>query len=148
MDGSTEFAGAPVIGETGGSPVRTAPVLPAASDAEDRGPAPREFPVMAGDSPRLAATAPSFESRAKAAAEKFESFFIAQMLRQMRSGANQFADEDSAARNPLNADMLSLADGLLADQLAGRHAFGVADAILRQLLPKADDRGLIERPPA
>ena len=95
-----------------------------------------------------AATDRSFESRARAAADKFEGFFIGQMLRQMRSGASAFADEGSAARDPLNADMLSLADGLLADSLAGRHAFGIADAILRQLLPTAKQGALIERSPA
>jgi Rod binding domain-containing protein len=31
--------------------------------------------------------------------------------------------------------MLDMADNLVADQLAGKRAFGVADAILRQLLP-------------
>ena len=31
--------------------------------------------------------------------------------------------------------MLDMADNMLADQMAGRRAFGVADAILRQLLP-------------
>jgi len=29
-----------------------------------------------------------------------------------------------------------MADNLVADQIAGRRAFGVADAILRQLLPQ------------
>jgi flagellar protein FlgJ len=31
--------------------------------------------------------------------------------------------------------MLDMADNLVADQMAGKRAFGVADAILRQLLP-------------
>jgi Rod binding domain-containing protein len=31
--------------------------------------------------------------------------------------------------------MLDMADNMVADQMAGRRAFGVADAILRQLLP-------------
>jgi flagellar protein FlgJ len=95
-----------------------------------------------------AATDRSFEARARAAADKFEGFFIGQMLRQMRSGASAFTDEGSAARDPLNADLLSLADGLLADSLAGRHAFGIADAILRQLLPTAEQGAFIERSPA
>jgi peptidoglycan hydrolase FlgJ len=33
--------------------------------------------------------------------------------------------------------MLEMADGLVADALSGQRAFGVADAILRQLLPPA-----------
>lgn len=76
-----------------------------------------------------------FRAKATAAAEKFESFFISQMLKQMRASTAQFADEGSVFKDPINADMLGLADGLLADRMSGQHAFGIADAILRQLLP-------------
>lgn len=69
------------------------------------------------------------------AATEFEGFFIGQMLHQMRSAASALADEASAARDPVNRDLHELADDLLARQLAGRRAFGIADAILRQLLP-------------
>ncbi len=80
-------------------------------------------------------TEAEFRAKATAAAEKFESFFISQMLKQMRAGTAQFADEGSVFKDPINADMLGLADGLLADRMSGQHAFGIADAILRQLLP-------------
>lgn len=76
-------------------------------------------------------------ARVVAAAEKFESFFIADMLKQMRSTTRQMADEDSAFQSHINQDMLEIADGKLADVLAGQRAFGVADAILAQLLPDA-----------
>jgi flagellar protein FlgJ len=33
--------------------------------------------------------------------------------------------------------MLDLADTMVADKMAGQRAFGIADAILRQLLPAA-----------
>lgn len=79
---------------------------------------------------------PAFRAKATEAAVKFESFFIGHMLHQMRSGTRVLADEDSALNNKVNQDMLDLADNLVADQLAGRRAFGVADAILRQLLPQ------------
>ncbi|KQQ36329.1 hypothetical protein ASF61_08025 [Duganella sp. Leaf126] len=77
----------------------------------------------------------SYRTKATQAAVKFESFFIGHMLHQMRSGVRVLADEDSAMNNKVNQDMLDLADNLVADQMAGRRAFGVADAILRQLLP-------------
>jgi len=77
------------------------------------------------------------QAQAKAAAEKFEGFFIAKMLEQMRESAREFAPAGSAERDPVGSDMVDLGDHLVADQLAGRHAFGIADAILRQLLPAA-----------
>ena len=83
------------------------------------------------------AEAAAFRSRATEAAEKFEGFFIAQMLKQMRSSSREFAADGSPFKDPVNADMLGMVDGLMADQMAGQHAFGIADAILRQLLPAA-----------
>lgn len=91
----------------------------------------------------IAAAAPEAETpeaaryRAKAteAAVKFESFFIGQMLQQMRSSTREMAGDDSIYKDSINQDMLDMADKLVADQMAGQRAFGVADAILRQLLP-------------
>jgi peptidoglycan hydrolase FlgJ len=79
------------------------------------------------------------EYRAKVheAAEKFEGFFIAQLLRQMRQSTREMAGEDSVYSGRVNQDMLDMADVALADSLAGQRAFGIADAILRQLLPPA-----------
>jgi flagellar protein FlgJ len=45
------------------------------------------------------------------------------------------ASEDSVFKDPVNGDMLDMADKLLAGQVAGQRAFGIADAILRQLVP-------------
>ena len=59
------------------------------------------------------------------------------MLHQMRSGTRELSAEDSVFKNKVNQDMLDMADNLVADQMAGRRAFGVADVILRQLLPAA-----------
>lgn len=89
------------------------------------------------DLPRGAGGEDAERARVVAAAEKFESFFIADMLKQMRSVTREMADEDSMFQNPINQDMLEIADGKLADVLAGQRAFGVADAILAQLLPDA-----------
>jgi flagellar protein FlgJ len=87
------------------------------------------------------AIAPAMDARyvAKAtrAAIQFEGFFISHMLHQMRSGTRELAGEDSIFKNPANNDLLDLADTMVADQMAGQRAFGIADAILRQLLPPA-----------
>jgi flagellar protein FlgJ len=88
-------------------------------------------PAQAGDS-----VDPAYRAKATEAAIKFESFFIGKMLHQMRDGTRAFAAEDSPSKSSINNDMLDMADNLVADQLAGQRAFGVADAILRQLLPQ------------
>jgi flagellar protein FlgJ len=95
------------------------------------------YVAPAATAPGVAAdpAAAAYRVKATEAAVKFESFFIGHMLHQMRSGVRLLADEDSAMNNKVNQDMLDMADNLVADQMAGRRAFGVADAILRQLLP-------------
>ncbi|USX23373.1 rod-binding protein [Oxalobacteraceae bacterium OTU3REALA1] len=80
---------------------------------------------------------PAYRAKVSEAAVKFESFFISHMLHQMRSGTRELSSEDSVFKNKVNQDMLDMADNLVADQMAGRRAFGVADVILRQLLPAA-----------
>ena len=89
-------------------------------------------------SPAAATSAdPRYAAKATEAAVKFEAFFISHMLRQMRSGTREMAGEDSVFKDPINSDMLEMADNLVADKMAGQRAFGIADAILRQLLPAA-----------
>lgn len=88
----------------------------------------------------LAATNPAdaaYRAKATEAAVKFESFFIGHMLHQMRTSGRALQADEEGKRDNTNDDMLDMADNLVADQLAGRRAFGVADAILRQLLPVA-----------
>ena len=80
---------------------------------------------------------PAYRAKATEAAVKFESFFIGHMLHQMRDGVRAMAADDSPSKDRINQDMLDMADNLVADQMAGKRAFGVADAILRQLLPPA-----------
>lgn len=80
---------------------------------------------------------PAYRAKATEAAVKFESFFIGHLLHQMRDGTRALAADDSPSKSSINNDMLDMADNLVADQLAGKRAFGVADAILRQLLPPA-----------
>ena len=79
----------------------------------------------------------AYRAKATAAAIKFESFFIGHMLHQMRDGTRAMRGEDGAHHDSINSDMLDMADNLVADKMAGQRAFGIADAILRQLLPPA-----------
>jgi flagellar protein FlgJ len=81
------------------------------------------------------ATDPAYVKKATKAAVDFESFFIQNMLHQMRESAKTLAPEDSPLKDPVNSDMLDMADNMLAGHMAGQRAFGVADAILKQLLP-------------
>ena len=75
-------------------------------------------------------------AKAVAAAEKFEGFFIAEMLRQMRRTSRETGG-DGMFSSRTHDDMLNMADDLMADALAKQHAFGIADLLLRQLLPAA-----------
>lgn len=95
-----------------GAPVAAAAVLPDSGDA-------------------------AYRAKATAAAVQFESFFISQMLHQMRAGISDIAAKDSPVKDQGNSDMIDLADNLVADKMAGQRAFGIADVILRQLLPAA-----------
>ncbi|MYN06389.1 rod-binding protein [Pseudoduganella aquatica] len=109
---------------------------------------PRQFSIGRSDQPALAPVANAaaaeadadpaaahYRAKATEAAVKFESFFIGDMLHRMRSSTEALKDEEH--KDSINRDMLDMADNLVADQMAGQRAFGVADAILRQLLPAA-----------
>jgi flagellar protein FlgJ len=91
-----------------------------------------ESAIQPADDP---AATPEYRAKVQKAAEKFEGFFIAQMLREMRESTRQMSDDDSVYNNRVNQDMLDMADVAMADSLSGQRAFGIADAILRQLLP-------------
>jgi flagellar protein FlgJ len=84
-----------------------------------------------------AAADAAYKTKATEAAVKFEGYFISQMLHQMRAGTSALASKDSAENDPTNSDMLDMVDNMVADKLASQRAFGVADMILRQLLPSA-----------
>ncbi|OHX14513.1 rod-binding protein [Chromobacterium sphagni] len=87
-----------------------------------------------GDAPVAPASA-EYRKKAEKAAEQFEAQFVREMFKQMRKTTREVAGEDSVFANSINGDMLDLADGALADQLARQRVFGVANAILAQLLP-------------
>jgi len=76
-------------------------------------------------------------ARVEQAAIKFEAFFVGQMLKQMRQGTQALAGADSPFKDRIHQDMLDIADTQVADTMARQRAFGIADVILRQLMPAA-----------
>jgi flagellar protein FlgJ len=98
-------------------------------------PLPGAASPVGAEGPVAAASDAGYRAQAQAAAEKFESFFIAEMMKQMRRSTRELSGDEGLFKDRVHDDMLGLADGLVADALSGQHAFGVADAILRQLLP-------------
>jgi len=80
---------------------------------------------------------PAYVAKVTKAAVDFESFFISNMLHQMRETTRDIAPDDSPLKDKVNQDMQDMADKQLAGNIASQRAFGVADAILRQLLPAA-----------
>ncbi|KUM01675.1 rod-binding protein [Chromobacterium subtsugae] len=98
-----------------------------------------------GDAPVAPASA-EYRKKAEKAAEQFEAQFVREMFKQMRKTTREVAGEDSVFANSINGDMMDLADGALADQLAHQRIFGVANAILAQLLPA--DGNIAIKPPA
>ncbi|MEJ8673307.1 rod-binding protein [Chromobacterium amazonense] len=83
----------------------------------------------------VAPASPEYRKKAEKAAEMFEAQFVREMFKQMRKTTREVAGEDSVFAKSVNGDMLDIADGALADQLAGKRAFGIANLILAQLLP-------------
>ena len=112
-------------------------------DAQARNPesADLEKVAPAANQPDPASADRAYVKKATEAAVAFESFFISHMLQQMRESAKALAPEDSPLKDPVNSDMLDMADKMLAGHMAGQRAFGVADAILRQLLPQGFNKG-------
>lgn len=100
---------------------------------------PSSLPATEQVSPDEPGIRPAMDDRqraqAEAAAEKFEGYFITEMLRQMRRSARAFAEADGSAAHRTNEDMLDFAYVQLGEVLASQRAFGIADLILRQLLP-------------
>ena len=93
-----------------------------------------EAPVAPAAQP---AADPVYVKKATKAAVEFERFFISHMLKEMRSSTRAMATEDSVFNNKVNQDMQDMADDLLAGNMANNRAFGIADAILRQLVPQS-----------
>lgn len=67
------------------------------------------------------------------AAVKFESFFVAQMMQQMRKATAALADADSPLNVEAHQAPLAMADHAVADSLASTGAFGIANVLVRQM---------------
>jgi peptidoglycan hydrolase FlgJ len=80
------------------------------------------------------------------AAVRFEGYFIGELLKSMHRSTAVLADPDSARNDQTNAGMRSLADQALADTLARQRAFGIADAMIRQLLPATPSTRMEDNP--
>ncbi|MBV8503238.1 MAG: flagellar biosynthesis protein FlgJ [Paucibacter sp.] len=74
-------------------------------------------------------------AQASDAAEKFEAHFIKKMMEQMRASNRAMSEADGKSHAHFNDDMLDVADGLVADALAHQRAFGIADLMLKHVLP-------------
>ena len=67
------------------------------------------------------------------AAVKFESFFVAQMMQQMRKATAALADADSPLNVEAHQAPLAMADHAVADNLASTGAFGIANVLVQQM---------------
>ena len=93
-------------------------------------------PEQAADQDKVAPSVDkAYVAKATKAAVDFESFFISNMLHQMRETTRAIAPDDSPTKDKVNQDMTDMVDNMLAGNMAQQRAFGVADAILRQILP-------------
>lgn len=104
--------------------------------ASDTDPRPAAIaPASDTEAGKDATLSPTERTKVEKAAVKFEAMFIGEMLKQMRRTTREFAGEDSVFKDRIASDMLEMADTAVADSLANQRAFGIADAILKQLIP-------------
>ncbi len=98
-------------------------------------------PVSAADAGMgdLDTSTPGYRAKVERAAEQFEGFFIQEILQQMRRSMRDIDPDEAENSKRGEDDMTDMADTMLADTLSQRRAFGIADAILRQLLPARPD---------
>jgi flagellar protein FlgJ len=75
-------------------------------------------------------------AQATDAAEKFEAHFIRKMMAEMRASSRALSGQQHEGKPAYGDDMQDVADGLVADALAHQHAFGIADLMLRHVLPQ------------
>lgn len=87
-----------------------------------------------GSAPVAPAADAEYRAKVDKAAEAFEAQFIRQMLAQMRQATRTLSGPDGLFANPVNRDMLDIADTAVADALARSRQFGLADMIVRDLL--------------
>ena len=106
--------------------------------------------ALDGKTPVIRAQDEQDLQRLTQAAVKFEAFFVAQMMQQMRKATAALADEDSAINDQVNQAPLAMADNAVADALSAQRAFGIADVLVRQMsgaLPAAAVTPGVTKPP-
>ncbi|MDB5849654.1 MAG: flagellar biosynthesis protein FlgJ [Rhodoferax sp.] len=106
-----------------------ASTFPVASALPLAAPQPAEAPVQA------AQIDPAQRASLEKAAVQFEGLFIHQMLKEMRKSTEGIAGDDALFKSQQGNGLLDIADGMVADAMASQRAFGIADTILRQMLP-------------
>ena len=90
-------------------------------------------PAVAQPAPAADALSSQEVERLTAAAVKFEAFFVAQMMKQMRQATAALASADSPLKAEVNQAPLAMADAAVADEMAAHRAFGIADVLVRQM---------------
>jgi flagellar protein FlgJ len=71
----------------------------------------------------------------KEVAGQFEAMFLQMVLRQMRSGSDALADEDSPFSSQQHGVFRDMHDGQLSIELAKKQNSGIADMLVKQLGP-------------
>ncbi|WP_404546954.1 hypothetical protein [Dyella jejuensis] len=78
----------------------------------------------------------AYRQKLEDAAVKFEGMFIAHLLGEMRKATEQLSPDQAGAGSKPGAGLLDHAYRLVADDIAAQRAFGIADSIVAQMLPK------------
>lgn len=101
---------------------------------------PNDLPISATGSPLhdAGATPVAPNEKLESAAEQFEAIFVARLLGEMRRATQALRDDNDDAgglgKRDRSADGLhEWADTQVAQALASRRAFGIADTIIRQM---------------
>jgi peptidoglycan hydrolase FlgJ len=77
-----------------------------------------------------------YREKLEEAAVQFEGMFIAHLLAEMRKATEQLSPDGANASNKPGAGLLDHAYRLVADDIAQQRAFGIADVLVAQMLPK------------
>lgn len=81
----------------------------------------------------------AYREKVEAAAVQFEGLFIAQMLNEMKKATDQLKADNGFSDTSSEA-VLGFANRTVADSIANQRAFGIADALIAQMLPQHTER--------
>jgi peptidoglycan hydrolase FlgJ len=77
-----------------------------------------------------------YREKLEQAAVQFESMFVAHMFSEMRKASETLNPDSANGGSKPGAGLLDHAYRLVADDIAQQRAFGIADAIVKQMAPK------------